>query len=92
MLWITAIRRVGPGRGVYPYTLAAILALYVVTDTLGGIGALAVLVFGAVVSNAGPLVAQLFRPRGTVVEAADEDFRAALDDMVAELAARDLPR
>ncbi|MCY1060809.1 cation:proton antiporter [Nannocystis sp. SCPEA4] len=80
LLWITAIRRVGPGRGVYPYTLAAILALYVVTDTLGGIGALAVLVFGAVVSNAGPLVAALFRPRGTVVEAADEDFRAALDD------------
>ncbi len=42
------------------------------TDTLGGIGALAVLVFGAVVSNAGPLVGALFRPRGgTVVEAAD---------------------
>ncbi|WAS94951.1 cation:proton antiporter [Nannocystis punicea] len=80
LLWITAIRRIGPGRGVYPYTLAAILALYVVTDTLGGIGALAVLVFGAVVSNAGPLVAALFRPRGAVVEAADEDFRAALDD------------
>ena len=80
LLWITAIRRVGPGRGVYPYTLAAILALYVITDTLGGIGALAVRVFGAVVSNAGPLVAQLFRPRGTIVEAADEDFRAALDD------------
>ncbi|PCC71899.1 NhaP-type Na+/H+ or K+/H+ antiporter [Nannocystis exedens] len=81
LLWITAIRRVGPGRGVYPYTLAAILGLYVVTDTLGGIGALAVLVFGAVVSNAGPLVAALFRPRGgAVVEAADEDFRAALDD------------
>ncbi|MCY1072151.1 cation:proton antiporter [Nannocystis sp. RBIL2] len=81
LLWISAIRRVGPGRGVYPYTLAAILALYVVTDTLGGIGALAVLVFGAVVSNAGPLVGALFRPRGgTVVEAADEDFRAALDD------------
>ncbi|MCY1010080.1 cation:proton antiporter [Nannocystis pusilla] len=81
LLWISAIRRVGPGRGVYPYTLAAILALYVVTDTLGGIGALAVLVFGAVVSNAGPLVGALFRPRGgAVVEAADEDFRAALDD------------
>ncbi|MDC0721812.1 cation:proton antiporter [Nannocystis bainbridge] len=80
LLWITAIRRVGPGRGVYPYTLAAILALYVVTDTLGGIGALAVLVFGAVVSNAGPLVGALFRPRGTIVEAADEDFRSALDD------------
>ncbi|WP_434420262.1 hypothetical protein [Nannocystis pusilla] len=81
LLWISAIRRVGPGRGVYPYTLAAILALYVVTDTLGGIGALAVLVFGAVVSNAGPLVGALFRPRGgAAVEAADEDFRAALDD------------
>ncbi len=24
LLWISAIRRVGPGRGVYPYTLAAI--------------------------------------------------------------------
>lgn len=81
LLWISAIRRVGPGRGVYPYTLAAILGLYVITDTLGGIGALAVLVFGAVVSNAGPLVGALFRPRGgAVVEAADEDFRAALDD------------
>lgn len=80
LLWVTAIRRVGPGRGVYPYTLAGLLGLYVVTDTLGGIGALAVLVFGAVVANAGPLVAAMFRPRGAAVEAADEDFRAALDD------------
>lgn len=82
LLWIAAIRRVGPLRSVYPYTLAGILALYVVTDTLGGIGALAVLVFGAVVANAGALVAVLFRPRGAASEgdAGDEDFRAALDD------------
>ncbi len=82
LLWIAAIRRVGPVRSVYPYTLAGLLGLYVVTDVLGGIGALAVLVFGAVVANAGALVAVLFRPRGAQSEgdAADEDFRAALDD------------
>lgn len=82
LLWIAAIRRVGPLRSVYPYTLAGLLGLYVVTDGLGGIGALAVLVFGAVVTNAGTLVAVLFRPRGAQAEgdAADEDFTQALDD------------
>ena len=82
LLWIATIRRVGPLRSVYPYTLAGLLGLYVVTDGLGGIGALAVLVFGAVVTNAGTLVAVLFRPRGAQAEgdAADEDFTQALDD------------
>lgn len=80
LLWITAIRRVGPQPGVYPYTLAAILGLYVITETLGGIGALAVLVFGAVVANASTLVAAIFKPAGGVVEGAEQDFRGALDD------------
>lgn len=84
LLWIAAVRRVGPRREAYPYTLAGMIALYVVTEALGGIGALAVLVLGAVVGNARELVAVLFRPRGgeeqiVEVEAA-ADFRAALDD------------
>jgi cell volume regulation protein A len=85
LLWIAAVRRVGPRREVYPYTLAGTIALYVVTEALGGIGALAVLVLGAVVGNARALVAVLFRPRGVQEEQAVEleaaaDFRAALDD------------
>jgi NhaP-type Na+/H+ or K+/H+ antiporter len=85
LLWIAAVRRVGPRREAYPYTLAGMIALYVVTEALGGIGALAVLVLGAVVGNAEALVAVLFRPRGTQEEQAVEleaaaDFRAALDD------------
>lgn len=82
LLWIAAVRRLGPTRGVYPYTLAGLVALHVVTGALGGIGALAVLVFGAIVANAGTLVAVLFRPRGEVVsgDAEGEDFAAALSD------------
>ena len=82
LLWIAAVRRLGPTRAVYPYTLAGLVLLYVVTEALGGLGALAVLVFGAIVANAATLVAVLFRPRGEVVEgdAEGEDFAAALSD------------
>ncbi len=82
LLWIAAVRRLGPSRGVYPYTLAGLVLLYVVTEALGGIGALAVLVFGAIVANAATLVAVLFRPRGEAVEGdtEGEDFAAALAD------------
>lgn len=82
LLWIAAVRRLGPTRAVYPYTLAGLVLLYVVTEALGGLGALAVLVFGAIVANAGTLVAVLFRPRGEALEgdAEGEDFAAALSD------------
>lgn len=82
LLWISAVRLLAEGRRIYPYTLAGVIALYVFTEALGGIGALAVLVFGAIVANAGALVELLYRPRDAEAAPAprSDEFAAALDE------------
>jgi cell volume regulation protein A len=63
VFWIAALQRLAGNARSYLYTLAAMIALYVLSESAGGSGPLSVLVFGATLGNAEPLLA-LLRRRG----------------------------
>jgi cell volume regulation protein A len=55
LLWVVMLKWLKQNEHAYPITLSALLLLYVLTESAGGSGALAVLGFAIMVGNAGHL-------------------------------------
>lgn len=76
VLWVVALQRLAADHARnYGFTLAVMVVLYVLSESAGGAGPLSVLIFGAVLGNAGALLRVL---RQSTSEDAGEAVRAAL--------------
>ena len=77
--WIIALQRLADNPRSYMYTLAAMVAAYVMSESAGGSGPLSVLVFGVILGNAERLLA-LLRRRGEVDPADTSTIKEMLAD------------
>ncbi len=77
--WIIALQRLADNPRSYLYTLAAMIAAYVMSEGAGGSGPLSVLVFGVILGNADRLLG-LLRRRGEADPADTSTIKAMLED------------
>jgi tetrahydromethanopterin S-methyltransferase subunit G len=77
--WIIALQRLADNPRSYLYTLAAMIAAYVMSESAGGSGPLSVLVFGVILGNADRLLG-LLRRRGEADPADTSTIKAMLED------------
>jgi cell volume regulation protein A len=79
VLWVIALQRLSADHARnYGFTLAVMVVLYVLSESAGGAGPLSVLIFGAVLGNAGALLRVLRRGNTSTDADPGEAVRAAL--------------
>jgi cell volume regulation protein A len=67
--WIIALQRLAENQRSYLYTMAAMIAAYVMSESAGGSGPLSVLLFGLVLGNAERLLRLLTRRDADTIDA-----------------------
>jgi cell volume regulation protein A len=67
--WIIALQRLAENPRSYLYTMAAMIAAYVMSESAGGSGPLTVLLFGLVLGNAERLLRLLLRREADTIDA-----------------------
>ncbi|MEM3090518.1 MAG: cation:proton antiporter [Candidatus Bathyarchaeia archaeon] len=78
LLWLSVLKRIVKATYAYILTLAIVLLVYAVSETLGGSGALCCLLFGIVLGNEKEIyrMFRLKRPAETVVDAGLKRFES----------------